>query len=74
MAGGLVMKDTLVASWRKLGSPTVEVTGHSPRRSGAKYLARLGWTLDDIQLLGRWQSDVVKSYVEEASAERCFEL
>eukprot|EP00971_Amphidinium_carterae_P352524 6492636-Amphidinium_carterae.1 len=65
-SGGVALKDAIVTSWRKLGSTLVDVTGHSPRRSGAKCLARLGWSLADIQLLGCWQSDVVKSYVEEA--------
>eukprot|EP00971_Amphidinium_carterae_P337783 6474795-Amphidinium_carterae.1 len=73
-SGGVVLKDAIVTSWRRLGSTPVDVTGHSPRRSGPKCPARLGWSLADMQLLDCWQSDVVRSYVDEASAERCFEL
>eukprot|EP00971_Amphidinium_carterae_P020783 409748-Amphidinium_carterae.1 len=39
-----------------------EVSGHSPRRSGAVHLARQGWSCDDIKLLGRWRSDAVRAY------------
>ena len=43
------------------------ISGHSLRVSGAQGLARMGWDLWAIQLHGRWQSDVVKHYVRDAS-------
>ncbi len=42
------------------------VAGHSPRRTGAKLLARLGWELWMIQFFGRWAGEAVRGYVEEA--------
>ena len=42
------------------------VSGHSLRVSGAQGLARMGWDLWAIQLHGRWHSDVVKRYVQDA--------
>ena len=42
------------------------VTGHSLRVTGAQGLARRGWDLWSIQLLGRWGSEVVKTYVRDA--------
>lgn len=45
------------------------VTEHSPRRSGAQWLARCGLPLWKIQFLGRWGSETVRSYVEEAFVE-----
>ena len=47
-------------------------SGHSPRRSGAKRRARVGWPLNLIMLLGRWASDAVLGYVEETIAELTF--
>ena len=45
---------------------TERVTGHSLRTTGAQGLARAGVSLWAIQLVGRWGSDVVKSYVRDA--------
>ena len=42
------------------------VSGHSLRVTGAQGLARKGWDLWAIQLHGRWHSDVVKRYVQDA--------
>ena len=41
------------------------VKGHTPRRNGAKWMARAGVPLEIIQRYGRWNSDAVKLYVEE---------
>jgi hypothetical protein len=42
--------------------------GHSCRRGGAQSLARSGFPLTWIQIWGRWESDCVRRYCEEASA------
>ena len=42
------------------------VSGHSLRSTGAQGLARAGLELWAIQLMGRWGSDAVKSYVRDA--------
>ena len=34
--------------------------------SGAQFLSRMGYSLEDIQLIGRWGSDAVKRYIQEA--------
>ena len=46
-----------------------DISGHTPRRSGAKVLARLGVAKTVVQWLGRWGSDAVEGYVEVAWAE-----
>ena len=40
--------------------------GHSLRATGARHLASMGIELFNIQLLARWQSDVILQYVMEA--------
>ena len=63
---------TLVAGADHLRLPratpdgTERVSGHSLRASGAQGLARAGLDLWCIQLLGRWGSDAIKTYVREA--------
>ncbi len=37
------------------------------RVSGAQFLTRLGYTLEAVQLIGRWGSDAVKRYVQESA-------
>ena len=44
------------------------VTGHSPRRSGAKLWARAGWRRELIKFLFRWGSDAIDAYIEEVVA------
>eukprot|EP00438_Fugacium_kawagutii_P013596 Skav223057 [mRNA] locus=scaffold1069:397339:398856:+ [translate_table: standard] len=46
-----------------------ELTGHSPRRSGAMLYSRRGMAVPDIGFLGRWRSSAIFRYVEEALAE-----
>ena len=46
---------------------SLRVSGHSLRASGAQLLARLGFDLLNIQLLGRWGSTALLSYVRDAS-------
>ena len=44
--------------------------GHSLRVTGARWLAELGMPLVSIQLLARWDSDVVRRYIAEAPLRR----
>ena len=39
--------------------------GHSPRRSAAKLLTRLGWPREAVAFLGRWGSGANRAYIEE---------
>ena len=48
------------------GGPGASLTGHSFRVTGAQFMAAVGVPLLVIQLLGRWQSDIVARYVAEA--------
>ena len=47
----------------------MKVTGHSARRTGALRYVRSGWAISQVAYLGRWKSNVVYSYAEEALAE-----
>ena len=67
-SGGVPAKNAVCEAWSRL-STCGPLTGHSARRSGAKYYARTGWTLPAIQRLGRWASKQVMKYVEEALSE-----
>ena len=42
---------------------------HSARRGGAQALARAGVRIDLIKLWGRWKSNAVDRYLEEAALE-----
>ena len=46
-----------------------EMSGHSARRSGAVMYVRAGLPLQEVAFLGRWQSNVVLTYAEEALEE-----
>ena len=79
-AGSVVTKAHLVDALVWLGKlrPGVVVahtgrsliSGHSLRVTGARWLARVGLPLVTIQLIARWESDVVRRYVKEAPLER----
>ena len=45
------------------------VSGHSLRPTGAQGLTRLGLSLWQVQLMGRWGSEAVKTYVRAAAAD-----
>ena len=45
---------------------TERISGHSLRVTGVQGLSLLGWHLWTIQLMGRWGSDVVRTYLREA--------
>ena len=69
--GGVPSKKKVIEGWQRLVPPNskVVVSGHTPRRSGAKRRAREGWELSIIMMLGRWASAAIMGYVEEALAE-----
>ena len=43
------------------------VDGHSPRRSGAKLLIRIGFGRGTVAFVGRWGSDAIMVYIEEVT-------
>lgn len=51
-------------------TPTGKITGHSMRVTGAQGMAAAGMDLWAIQLLGRWGSMAIKSYVRDAHLEQ----
>ncbi|CAK0866697.1 unnamed protein product [Prorocentrum cordatum] len=74
--GGTATKEAVVKTFEaiasKLGLPIVDQGGyrlwggHSLRVTGAQWLASQGVSIAVIQLLARWNSDVVFRYVSEA--------
>ena len=69
---GPFTKEAVVKNWQEYLDPldvNQSISGHSARRSGAKTLAKLGWSLWMIQFFGRWAGEMVRGYVEEAYAE-----
>ena len=60
-------KSGMIDSWKcNLGN---EISGHSPRRSGAMHYVRAGLPIQELAFLGRWRSNVVLTYAEEALQE-----
>ena len=59
-----VSKAMLVTAWCMVFK--MKLGGHSARRSGALHYVRLGWTLPQIAYLGRWKSNIVVEYAQEA--------
>ena len=57
----------LVECWKEIFRN--DVSGHSGRRSGAMMYVRAGMHIQDLAFLGRWKSDVVLKYAEEALEE-----
>ena len=68
------MASTLVEAARFLDAPiesaTGRITGHSMRVTGAQGMASAGLDLWAIQLLGRWGSMAVRTYVREAHLDQ----
>ena len=60
-------KAGMVESWKQ--SFGLDISGHSPRRSGAMFYVRLGLPIQELAFLGRWRSNVVLMYAEEALQE-----
>ena len=58
------------AGWRRalMVATGLKVSEHSPRRSGAQWLAMCGLSEDKIQFLGRWGNEAVRRYIAEARA------
>ena len=59
-----VSKSQIIAAWRSLFGQ--QVSGHSGRRSGALQYIRRGWQVPQVGYLGRWKSNVILQYAEEA--------
>ena len=57
-------KKEIVQDWQNLFG--AEVTGHSTRRSGALQCIRKGWTISQTAFLGRWKSNIILEYAQEA--------
>ena len=49
-----------------MGEPLPRFGEHVCRVSGAEFLSRMLYSLEAIQLIGRWGSDAVKRYIQEA--------
>ena len=62
--GRQVVKEKLVAAWSRAAG--AKLRGHSARRSGAMFYVRAGLTIAEVTYLGRWHSDLVFQYGEEA--------
>ena len=45
------------------GDPRPRFSQHTCRVSGAQFLTRLGYSLEAVQLIGRWGSDAIKRYI-----------
>ena len=57
-------KSDIVKDWRKLYGDGI--TGHSTRRTGALQYIRNGWPVAQVGFLGRWKSNVILEYAQEA--------
>ena len=62
--GKKVRKCDIVNAWKSLYGE--EVSGHSPRRTGALQYIRAGWAISQVAYLGRWKSQVIYEYAREA--------
>eukprot|EP00435_Cladocopium_sp_Y103_P014751 s2194_g3.t1 len=57
-------KSDIVRDWKRLYGDNV--TGHSTRRSGALQYIRKGWPVAQVGYLGRWKSNIIMEYAQEA--------
>ena len=62
--GKRATKKDLVDDWQLMFGQGV--TGHSTRRSGALQAIRRGWTISQTAFLGRWKSNIIMEYAQEA--------
>ena len=62
--GKKASKSQLVNAWKALFGSSV--TGHSARRSGALQYIRQGWAISQVAFLGRWKSQGIYNYAQEA--------
>ena len=64
MNGDPASKNQVLNSWRTLFGK--KVSGHSTRRSGALQYIRKGWSVSQVAFLGRWRSNIILQYADEA--------
>ena len=57
-------KSQVISSWQLMFGKGV--TGHSGRRTGALHYIRSGYSISQTAYLGRWKSNAILSYAEEA--------
>ena len=69
---GFVDAGATIKSWAEASGRPVQ--GHTARRSGALYYVREGVAVSDVTYLGRWRSDLVFQYAEEAMENRAVNL
>lgn len=62
--GRRATKAEVVKDWKAIYG--TKVTGHSARRSGALQYIRKGWAVIQAGYLGRWKSNVIMEYAQEA--------
>ena len=70
--GARTSKKGNIKAWKDLWGD--RISGHSPRRSGAMYYVRAGLPIQELAFLGRWRSNVVLTYAEEALQEKAVEV
>ena len=76
-AGGFLEKENMVSFFQAVGKQLGKrtgITGHMPRVSGARRMARAGIELWQIQLFARWDSAVIMRYVKEAPLTKSHEI
>jgi len=65
-----VLKAADIETTKQMGSATRQrFSEHSCRVSGTQFFARLGWHLDIIKALGRWNSIAIERYAQTAPVE-----
>ena len=73
-AGNFVKKTVMIDLFKgiatAMGKKAKTITGHMPRVSGARRMARAGVELWQIQLFARWESSIILRYVQEAPLAR----
>ena len=57
-------KHLVLKAWRALFGK--DISGHSTRRSGALQYIRRGWSISQVAFLGRWKSNIILQYADEA--------
>ena len=62
--GDVASKSDIVKAWSKAVENAT--TGHSARRLGALQYIRKGWDISQVGYLGRWKSNVIMDYAQEA--------
>ena len=62
--GKAASKHMVLKAWQELFGK--EISGHSTRRSGALQYIRKGWSISQVAFLGRWRSNIILQYADEA--------